>query len=34
MDSTDHNEMSHTPRQYNYRDVYKISLWSVMYISN
>ena len=32
--STDHNEMLHTSRQYNCRDVCKISLLSVKYILN
>ena len=34
MYSTDHNEILHTSRQSNYRDVCKISLWSVQYILN
>ena len=34
MFSTDHNEISHTSRQCNCRDVCKISLWSSMYILN
>ena len=32
MHSTDDNEILHTSRQYNCRDVCKILLWSVMYI--
>ena len=32
--TTDHNEIVHTSRQCNCRDVCKISLWSVEYISN
>ena len=32
--STDHNEIVHTSRQCNSRDVCKISLWSIKYISN
>ena len=31
---TDHNEILHTSRQLHCRDVYKILLWSVKYISN
>ena len=34
MHSTDHNEILHTSRQCNCRDVCKISLWSVTYILN
>ena len=34
MYSTDHNEILHTPRQYNCRYVCKMSLWSVWYILN
>ena len=30
----DHNEILHTSRQCNCRDVCKISLWSIEYISN
>ena len=32
--STDHNEIMHTSRQCNCRDVWKISLWSVKYTLN
>ena len=34
MYSTDHNEILHTSRQCNCRDVCKVSLWSVMYFLN
>ena len=34
MGSTDHNEILHTSRQYYYRDVCKISLWSAEYVMN
>ena len=34
MYSTDHKKFLHTPRQCNYRDVRKISLWSVEHILN
>ena len=32
--STDHNKILHTSRQYNCRDVCKISLWSIKHILN
>ena len=34
MNSTDHNEILHTPRQLHYRDLCKLSLWSVNHNSN
>ena len=34
MYSSDHNEILHTSRQCNYRDVCKILLWSVKHILN
>ena len=34
MQSTNHNEILHTSRQCNCRDVCKISLWSTSYILN
>ena len=34
MYQTDHNEILHTSRQYNWRDVCKVSLWSVENILN